>query len=170
MMYKVLSTVDKFNAFKVASAHCDIPCGIYDPSSAQIATLSVIRALNLIQELQELSEKGKLSLQQHAKLVRLVDMKEVHAEQVKNEIRIIWGDYFKKPQCDEYPQIHVLVHSILQIGSKCRQDTEQENGLELLNLVNQFAEIFWATKGKKTARVKCPYPPELLVVYPVLSQ
>jgi nickel superoxide dismutase len=91
MIYKVLSTVEKFNAFKVVSAHCDIPCGIYDPSSAQIATLSAIRVLNLIQELQELSEKEKLSIQQYAKLVCLVDMKEVHAEQVKNEIRVIWG-------------------------------------------------------------------------------
>ena len=81
---------------KNVQAHCDIPCKIYDPAIAQIATLSVIRLLDLIAE-----EKGKeYSLESEAKIARLVLEKEKQSTIVKNEINIIWGDYFKEPQIE----------------------------------------------------------------------
>ena len=147
-----------------ASAHCDIPCKIYDPSTAQIAALSVIRFLDLIADLD-----GKTSLAEQATLSRLVREKEIHAEKVKAEVRVIWGDYFKAPQFEKFPSTHELVHNIMLTGSACKQHIDRANGVKLLELVNEFAAAFWATKGVETYTAECPYPPSEQVVYPKLG-
>jgi superoxide dismutase, Ni len=166
MLHSFLHCLDKISPFSTAQAHCDVPCGIYDPSSAQIAALTVIRMLD---QIKELADKDTLSVADHAKLSRLVSAKEEHAEQVKQEIRITWGDYFKQPQFDQVAGIHDLVHSIMLVASKCRQGIDQAHGLELLTLVNQFAEAFWLTKGIATFTATCPYLPAQTVVYPKLD-
>ena len=146
-----------------ANAHCDIPCKIYDPAVVQVAALSVVRILDIISELEE-SSKGNQS-----ELARLTIEKENQARIVKDEIRIIWGDYFKDPQIEMYPNIHSLVHSIMMAGSKCKQSIDRQNGLDLVELVNEFTEAFWGTKDVKTQRVIAPYPPALEVVQPILE-
>ena len=146
-----------------ANAHCDIPCKIYDPAFVQVAALSVVRILDIISELEE-SSKGNQS-----ELARLTIEKENQARIVKDEIRIIWGDYFKDPQIEMYPNIHSLVHSIMMSGSKCKQSIDRQNGLDLVELVNEFTEAFWGTKDVKTQRVIAPYPPALEVVQPILD-
>lgn len=145
-------------------AHCDIPCKIYDPATAQIATLSVIRLLDLIAEIGNSTSAADL-----AQLSRLTDQKETHAASVKHDITTIWGDYFKAPQIEAYPEVHELVHTIMQQASKCKQGIARENGENLLNSVNRFAEIFWATKGVETQSVVAPYPPALAVTQPILK-
>jgi nickel superoxide dismutase len=150
---------------KEVQAHCDIPCKIYDPATAQIAVLSVIRLLDLISELGD----AATSTADSAQLARLTDQKESHAASVKHDIATIWGDYFKAPQIEAYPEIHEVVHTIMQQASKCKQHIARENGEELLNSVNRFAEIFWATKGVETQSVIAPYPPALAVIQPVLA-
>ena len=165
MLHTLLTKLDRLVSFSPVSAHCDIPCGIYDPSSAQVNALTVIRCLDLINEMQ-----GKdLSLAEQAKLARLVGQKEEHAENVKHDIRVIWGDYFKQAQFDQVEGVHELAHKIMMVGSKCRQEIDQAQGLELLNLVNQFAEAFWKTKGVETFTATCPYAPAKDVVYPKLG-
>jgi len=99
---------------------------------------------------------------------RYVAVKEEHAEICKHEIRVIWGDYLKANHLEKYPQVHGLVHKIMQLGSKARQTADRETAVNLLDAVNEFAEIFWDTKGVKTKKVKAPYKPEELVVYPDL--
>ena len=147
------------------AAHCDIPCKIYDPATAQLAALSVIRYLDLIAEIKD----AAADVETLAKLSRLVADKEKHAETVKHEVRVIWGDYIKQPQFDQFPDISTLVHSIMLAGSACKQSTVRANGEKLLTLVNEFAAAFWATKGVATFTADCPYPPTLPVVYPDLK-
>ena len=151
--------------FKIeeVNAHCDIPCKIYDPAVVQVAALSVVRILDIIPELDESSKANQ------SELARLTIEKENQARIVKDEIRIIWGDYFKDPQIEMYPNIHSLVHSIMMAGSKCKQSIDRQNGLDLVELVNEFTEAFWGTKDIKTQRVIAPYPPALEVVQPILE-
>ena len=151
--------------FKIeeVNAHCDIPCKIYDPAVVQVAALSVVRILDIISELDESSKANQ------SELARLTIEKENQARIVKDEIRIIWGDYFKDPQIEMYPNIHSLVHSIMMAGSKCKQSIDRQNGLDLVELVNEFTEAFWGTKDIKTQRVIAPYPPALEVVQPILE-
>ena len=110
-----------------------------------------------------------MPLAEQATLARLVGEKETHAAKVKDEIRVIWGDFFKAPQFEKYPDSHELVHSIMLAGSACKQHIDRANGEKLLELVNQFAEYFWGAKGVETYRATCPYPPSEIVVYPALQ-
>lgn len=153
------------NLFKIdtVKAHCDVPCGIYDPIVAQIAALSVIRMVDLMEGL----EKSD-SLEYINTISRHVAVKEEEAEKVKHEIRIIWGDFIKPPQIEKYPEIHTIVHNIMMLGSANRQHVSREKAVELLEEVNKFAEIFWALKEKETKRVKAAYAPNEEIVVPVL--
>ncbi|MEP0357674.1 superoxide dismutase, Ni [Paraglaciecola sp.] len=166
MLHLLTSKLDSLLSFEQASAHCDIPCKIYDPSGAQVAALSVIRFIDLINEL---DGKAELTLAEQAQLSRLVREKEIHAKKVKDEIVVMWGDYFKQPQFDAYPEISQLVHTILLTGSACKQHIDRDKAVALLNLVNEFATAFWSTKGVEVFTATCPYPPSESVVYPKLG-
>lgn len=166
MIHSLLNTIDKAIRIPQADAHCDIPCKIYDPCTAQVAALSVIRLQDLIAEL---DAQDNLSVSDQAQLGRLVAEKEIHAGKVKEEVRIIWGDYFKQPQFEQFPDTHELVHSIMLTGSACKQTIAREHGDKLLQLVNEFASRFWATKGIGVFTADCPYPPAMPVVYPKLG-
>jgi len=137
-----------------AYAHCDIPCGIYDPHEAQIAALTVLRMDQLIGELAApaMDAKAEDRSAYVSKLSRYTSVKELHAEKVKHEIRVIWGDYFTADHAKQFPQTADLVVKILKQGSKARQGTAIADAQELLKLVQEFAEIFWQTKGAKTKR------------------
>jgi len=134
---------------KEVYAHCDIPCGIYDPHSAQIAALTVLRMMDLI------AENGDNP--------RYVAVKEEHAEICKHEIRVIWGDAIKDNSSDD------LTHKIMQVASRCKQGSDRKDGEELLDLVNQFAEKFWQSKSIEVKKVKAPYKPEEEIVEPDLQ-
>ncbi|OGN73002.1 MAG: superoxide dismutase, Ni [Chloroflexi bacterium GWB2_49_20] len=163
MFYKILDSLDKKYNIEHAQAHCDVPCGIYDPAPAQIAALTVVRMMDLMAGLQGGDDKGKTDY--HNSMSRYIAVKEEHAEKAKHEIRVIWGDYFKK---DKHPNVDDLVQKIMQLGSKCRQTADRESGLAFVEAINEFASIFWETKGVATKRAKAPYAPALEMVYPNL--
>lgn len=166
MIHRVVQSLDKVFHFQQAKAHCDIPCGIYDPITAQIAALTVVRMLDLMADLEgKGGEKGKDYVNT---MSRYVTVKEEHAEKAKHEIRVIWGDYIKAPHVQQFPELPGLVHKIMQLGSKVRQTTDRATAEEFVEAINQFAEIFWKTKNIPTKRAKAPYNPPLELVYPVL--
>jgi nickel superoxide dismutase len=166
MYHKIFNKLDDVLHFKTVSAHCDIPCGIYDPHLAQLSALTVIRMLDLMTDLQNTHKDTDLEFRNS--MIRFVTVKEEHAELCKKEIRVIFGDYIKKDHIDKFPELPELTHKIMQVASKSRQTAARENGLELLGLVNRFAEIFWETKGIATKKAVAPYKPSEEVVYPVL--
>ncbi len=166
LVHKLISRNQERLGVKKASAHCDIPCKIYDPSTAQIAVLTMIRLVDIIEEM---DASAPLSINQQAKLTRLINEKEAHGLKVKEEVRVIWGDYFKAPQFEKFPGTHDLVHKIMLQASKAKQEVSRADAVALLDLVNEFAESFWATKGVDTYKAVCPYPPALEVVYPKLG-
>lgn len=162
MLHALLTKMDDARAFPQLSAHCDIPCGIYDPAPAQIFALSVLRYSQQIAGLTD-------SREDVAKFVRLVADKEKHTESVKHEIRIIWGDYFKEELIEKYPHIHKLTHDIMLAGSAVKQNVAIDKAEKLVALVNEFAETFWDSKGVKTYRAICPYEPKVETVYTQLG-
>lgn len=164
MLNKIISIIEKVSPIKEVQAHCDIPCGIYDPSQAIISALTVIRMTDLINDHKDVQH----SVSWHNEVSRYIAEKDRHAENVKHEIRIIWGDFFKAPQFEKYPELHTLTHSIMMLGSTARQQVNRDAAVELLDKVNRFAEIFWEIKGKTTKKVVSPYAPAMEVVYPEL--
>ena len=163
MIKQIFETLDKHFGFERAQAHCDVPCGIYDPSTAQIAALTVVRMMDLMAALESGDQKG--NTEYHNSMERYIAVKEEHAEKAKHEIRVIWGDYFKK---DKHPNVDELVHKIMQLGSKSRQTADREAGVAFVAAINEFAEVFWGTKDVKIKKAKAPYAPALEMVYPDL--
>lgn len=145
---------------QIAYAHCDIPCGIYDPHLAQMAAHTVIRMTSLINDLKASSSEP--SFEERKKIIsqisRLTKIKEEHAELVKHEIRVLWGDYFKEEHLKIYPDLHNLVFKTMKLASKARQEINIDAANDLLETVQKIAEIFWKTKGLKPILVKSPYP------------
>ena len=166
MLHGKLDLINRVIPFADAQAHCDIPCKIYDPAPALIAALSVIRLIDIINETRDQGDSS--SVEYDNTITRCVQRKEEESEKLKHEIRVIWGDYFKSPQCEAFPEIHDLTHQIMIVASTCKQNVNRDDGEQLLELVNQFAEIFWSTKDIQSDRKISPYPPNLAVVYPQL--
>ncbi len=154
----------KHFSIETASAHCDIPCGIYDPQPALYHALSVVRQMDILLGI----DTSKMSVHTAMQVARNTAEKEKQAEKVKHEIRIIWGDFIKGDNLKNNPGAHKLAHDIMMKASACKQDLHREDGEALVELVNQFAEMFWGMKGVKTKRVTAPYAPALEVVYPDL--
>ncbi|OGD89851.1 superoxide dismutase, Ni [Candidatus Curtissbacteria bacterium RIFCSPHIGHO2_02_FULL_42_15] len=167
-MKKLLRLIDKFFPPQTVFAHCDIPCGIYDPHEAQMAAHTVLRMTNMISELQALS--AELPFEERKRIIsqiaRLTKVKEEHAEFIKHQVRIIWGDYFKDEHIKKYKTLHQLVFRIMKQASAARQNVDIKAANELLGMVQQFAEIFWETKGRKVQKVKSGYPTEGVIVLP----
>ncbi|MDO5732865.1 MAG: superoxide dismutase, Ni [Eubacteriales bacterium] len=157
-----MNIFEKLLHIEEVSAHCDVPCGIYDPFPAQIAALTTVRMIDQMTDIlaSDHSEMEKLNT-----FTRLVAVKEEHAEKVKHEIRVIWGDFIKADQIKAYPQIHELTHEIMQLGSKVKQAAKREDAVKLVEKVNEFAKIFWAIKGEETVEMEAPYKPNLKLVY-----
>jgi nickel superoxide dismutase len=122
-------------------AHCDIPCGIYDPHGAELGARTVARMVELINDNQGTDPE------QRNKLIRCVTVKEQHAELVKREVQVIWSDYFKPEHLEKYPGLHDLTWRILKAAGKCKQSVDAAAAADLQALVKQFADIFWETKG-----------------------
>ena len=123
-------------------AHCDVPCGIYDPHQAELAARTVARMVELIGQIPAASTE----LADRQKFVRCVAIKEQHAEIVKHEIQVIWSDYFKPEHVERYPDLHDRTWKILKLASKNKQNIDAAAAAELEVAVKEFADIFWSTK------------------------
>lgn len=154
---------------RVVHAHCDIPCGIYDPHGAQIAALTVVRMNQLIAELPKPRAGAKpeeLQAYSH-KLARYTEVKESHAELCKHELRVLWGDYFTPDHAKAHPELHQLFWDAMKLASKARQEVGLPVAQELLAKVQQIAEVFWKTKGAEVRRQPSMQKSGGELVYPV---
>jgi nickel superoxide dismutase len=149
-------------------AHCDIPCGIYDPHEAQISALTALRMTQLIAELPKFTPelKPEERAAAMAKLSRYQAVKDQHCERVKTELRILWGDYFTPEHVKIHPTLHEVFWKAMKAASKVRQSTEVADAQELLSQVQQIAELFWTTKGAKPHRVPSMQKAGGELVYP----
>lgn len=147
---RILDLLIKLLPSKPVFAHCDIPCGIYDPYLAQMAAHTIIRMTKLIEE---------AKVDTH-KIARMTHVKEEHGELCEKELVTLWGDYFKEEHLKEYPELHDLVWKSIKLTGKVRQEVNMEAAEELLASVQKVAEIFWKTKDLEPIRIPSGYPTE----------
>ena len=153
----LLSLISSLVPSQKAYAHCDLPCGIYDPHQAQLAAHTVVRMTQILNDVH--AEDGDNSDKKLVHdIVRATKIKEEHAEIVKHEIRVIWADYFKPEHFEKYPDLHEKVFAIMKAASKARQNIDIDAANELLAKVQEFSELFWKTKNRETVRVASGYP------------
>ena len=121
----------------VVSAHCDLPCGVYDPAQARIEAESV----KAIQEKYQANTDPEFR-------TRCIIIKEQRAELVKHHLWVLWTDYFKAPHFDRYPQLHMLFNEATKLagasGAKGSSDPAIAN--QLLAKIDEIAKIFAETK------------------------
>lgn len=142
-----------------AYAHCDIPCGIYEPHTAQIAALTVIRMDQLIVELVRPADGAPAEAQAkyHSQFARYVRVKEIHSDRCESELTTLWADYFNADLRTKYPEVEARFWKAIQAVSKARQGLALADAQELLSQVQALAELFWASKGVTTRRVPSTY-------------
>ena len=120
-----------------ATAHCDLPCGVYDPAQARIEAESV----KAIQEKYQANDDPEFR-------TRALEIKEQRADLVKHHLWVLWTDYFKPPHFEKYPELHTLVNEATKLagasGTKGELDAAKAD--ELLAKIDEIAEIFWETK------------------------
>ncbi|MDP3941594.1 MAG: superoxide dismutase, Ni [bacterium] len=123
-------------------AHCDVPCGIYDPRPAQIAAATVKKMVQLIGEL----PKESTAVADRNKFVRCVLTKEEHAQKCKTELLILWTDYFKPEHLTIFPTLHDTFWKSAKLCSKNKQEVSLEAADELVAAVDEIAHMFEQSK------------------------
>ncbi|WP_263657516.1 superoxide dismutase, Ni [Nonomuraea gerenzanensis] len=120
------------------SAHCDLPCGVYDPAQARIEAESV----------KAIIAKAEASDDPDFR-TRAIVIKEQRSELVKHHLWVLWTDYFKQPHFEKYPQLHTLFNEATKLagaaGTKGTLDAEVAD--RLLAKIDEISKIFWETKN-----------------------
>lgn len=148
----VLRLIDRVAPPETVSAHCDIPCGIYDPHMAQIAALTIVRMNQLIANLQ-MAGTDKPNMDTYANsFTRYVKTKEEHAELCKKELDILWHDYFNPTHLEAHPDLHTKFWNAAKLAGKNKQTVDMQAAKDLLAATHEIAEIFWATKNVPTRK------------------
>ena len=136
-MNEIMNIKNIFAPKQIAFAHCDLPCGVYDPAQAKIEALSIKATM----------EKYAASSDNDFKS-RAVAIKEERSELVKHHLWVLWTDYFKPTHFESYPQLHVLFNEATKLagagGTKGSNDVAVADNL--IAKIDEIAEIFWATK------------------------
>lgn len=120
---------------RLVHAHCDLPCGVYDPAQARIEAESV----KATQEKYQATDDPVFR-------ARALAIKEERAELVKHHLWVLWTDYFKPPHVEQFPQLHDLFWRAAKKAGDAKKSMDPVVGQELLDLIAEIAEIFAATK------------------------
>jgi nickel superoxide dismutase len=124
-----------FRPARVVHAHCDLPCGIYDPAQARVEAESV----KAIQEKYQGNDD-------HEFRERCVMIKEQRADLVKQHLWVLWTDYFKPEHLQKYPQLHDLFWNATKEAGAAKKSDDPAQGQKLLDLIGEIDTIFWETK------------------------
>ncbi|GAA0953637.1 superoxide dismutase, Ni [Virgisporangium aurantiacum] len=121
----------------VVSAHCDLPCGVYDPAQARIEAES----------LKAIAEKYAANDDPEFR-TRAIIIKEQRAELVKHHLWVLWTDYFKPPHFEKYPNLHALFNEATKLAgaSGAKGSVDAAVAEQLLGKIDEIAKIFWETK------------------------
>ena len=139
----MIQTLKRLMTVREVHAHCDIPCGIYDPIAAKIAAQTVLKMVVRIEALDD----GDMSNEAGNSFFRYVAVKEEHAELCKRELNILGNDYFKPEHLEAHPDLPSKIWGATKLASANKQGVDKEAAEGLVAAVDEIATIFWATKG-----------------------
>ncbi len=124
----------------VVSAHCDLPCGVYDPAQARIEAQSVLA----MQKKYQANEDPVF----RARAIGIIGQR---SQLAKEHLAVLWHDYFKAPHFEEYPELHMLINNTIKqaSGTGTKQLIDPAEGQKLLDMIDEIATVFWKTKGKE---------------------
>jgi nickel superoxide dismutase len=140
MLSRALSLIDHIRPPLDVHAHCDLPCGVYDPAQARIEAESV-------QKIQEKYQGNNDSVFRE----RCIFIKEQRADLVKHHLWVLWTDYFKPEHLKKYPELHELFWDATKEAGEAKKSEDPRQGQKLLDLIERIDTIFWETKKQAKA-------------------
>jgi nickel superoxide dismutase len=135
ILTRVLELADRLRPPTVVRAHCDLPCGVYDPAQARIEAESVY---NIQQKFQDSDDPVFRE--------RAIQIKEERADLVKHHLWVLWTDYFKPQHLEQYPELHDKFWKATKLAGDSKKSTDPSQGQELLDAIAEIDKIFWETK------------------------
>jgi nickel superoxide dismutase len=125
----------KWKLVKPVYAHCDLPCGVYDPAQARIEAESV----------HEIMKKYGGDLHEEDRW-RAIMIKEQRADLVKHHLWVLWTDYFKPEHLEKFPNLHDMFWKATKQAGTCKKSTDPAEGQKLLDMIAEIDKVFKATK------------------------
>ena len=123
-------------------AHCDLPCGVYDPEQARIEAESCFRIMEKYQANSDETFRA-----------RAIGIKEERAELVKHHLDVLWHDYFKPEHVEKVPNLHDLFWKATKAASKVKASVDPADGQALLDLIDEVDAAWKTTGGAEKTRV-----------------
>mgnify|MGYP003326399422 CR=1 FL=1 len=131
----LLALADRLSAPTEAHAHCDLPCGVYDPAQARIEAESVKATM----------EKANASDDETFK-VRAAIIKEERSELVKHHLWVLWTDYFKPEHVERFPDLHSMFWKATKTAGECKKTNDVAVADRLLAEIAEIDAMFWESK------------------------
>lgn len=134
-LIEVIEAVDRVSAPRVAHAHCDLPCGVYDPAQARIEADSVRACM------QKWADSDDEVFR-----ARAVTIKEERADLVKHHLWVLWTDYFKPEHLEAHPTLHEVFWTATKQAGAAKKTNDTAVADDLLASIAEIDRIFWETK------------------------
>ena len=135
-----------------AEAHCDGPCGVYDPASARIAAEAGLSMTKKILALTPPDAGDSAAWAAYNNTMsRYIAIKEEQTHLAKEELLVLWTDYFKPQHLEAYPNLHDTFWKAAKLCSSVKVEVNLAHAEELMDAIKEIHEIFWATKGRDVA-------------------
>ena len=148
-MGRMTRLVDRMLGIEPVFAHCDVPCGIYDPHGAGIAAKTVHTMNTKLTNLPAPGSSAQDNLEHRNTIIRMVQTKEVHAQICKQELLILWTDYFKPEHLAMFPDLHDTFWKAAKLCSYNKQHVDAAKSQELMDAVATISEAFQQAEAAK---------------------
>ena len=151
-MKNITAMINDWFPAEEANAHCDGPCGVYDPADARIKAEAVLSMTKKILALSPPSGGDAAAWAAYLNTMsRYIAITEEQAQKAKDELLILWRDYFKPVHLEKYPDLHNTFWQAAKLCSACKVEVNQEHAEELMATVEKIHNIFWDTKGRNVS-------------------
>ena len=147
--------MDEHNQFLIeANAHCDGPCGVYDPASARIAGEAVQSMTNKMITLSENHGSDCGSAAYINTMSRYAAIKEEEAQKCKDELLVLWTDFFKPQHLENHPDLHETFWMAAKLCSACKVEVSATHAQELMDAIEEIHHLFWGVKGREVPWIR----------------
>jgi len=138
-----------------AEAHCDGPCGVYDPASARVAGEAVQSMTKKMLALECPNNSDGAAMAAYLNTMsRYASIKEEEAHKCKQELLVLWTDYFKPPHLEKYPELHDTFWKAAKLCSAVKVEVSADHAQELMDAIEAIHNLFWESKDRKVEWVR----------------
>ena len=152
MLKNIAKVISSTSPATEADAHCDGPCGVYDPASVRIAAEAAVSMTKKIIALTPPADNDAAAWAAYNNtLSRYVAIKEEQAHLAKTELLVLWTDYFKPPHLEQFPNLHETFWKAAKLCPSVKVEVSAQHAEELMDAVKEIHEIFWKSKNRDVA-------------------